>query len=258
MIQKKELGQHWLKDPVILQSICDQANLTTSDLVLEIGPGMGTLTQVLAARAKKVIALEFDPELASYLQIKDNLKNVDVINGDILKFDLTKLPKGYKVVANLPYYITSKIIRLLLESPNPPSVAVLLVQKEVAERLAAQPGQMSILAISAQFYADVTLGPIVTAKKFSPPPKVDSQVVILKHRGPKFADIDSKNFFHIVKAGFSEKRKTLRNSLSGGLNMPKVEVEQLLQAAQIDPLARAEALSLEDWYRLVKGFPIAG
>jgi 16S rRNA (adenine1518-N6/adenine1519-N6)-dimethyltransferase len=155
------------------------------------------------------------------------------------------------VVANVPYYITSKIVQMLSEAANPPSVAVLLVQKEVAERLAAKAGDMSILAISAQLYHDVELGPPVPAKYFIPPPKVDSQVVVMRRREqPLFENLDTKEFFRVVKAGFSAKRKKLRSSISGGLAISKPEAEQLLTAAGIDPNSRAEALALDDWYRL--------
>jgi 16S rRNA (adenine1518-N6/adenine1519-N6)-dimethyltransferase len=248
---KKSLGQHWLFDSNSLGAICDAAELTPDDTVLEIGPGLGPLTVELTARAKQVIAVELDERLARELPARVPAANLKVVHTDVLHFDLSQLPTGYKVVANVPYYITSLIVRFLLESPTPPSRAVLLVQKEVAERLAARTGDMSILAISAQLYAEVQLGPVVTADKFDPPPKVHSQVVTFVQRAePLFKDLDTKLFFRIVKAGFGEKRKTLRNSLSGGLAMQKDEIELLLGKAGIDPSARAEALSLEQWHSL--------
>jgi 16S rRNA (adenine1518-N6/adenine1519-N6)-dimethyltransferase len=248
---KKSLGQHWLFDSKSLGAICDAAEIAPNDELLEIGPGLGPLTVELTARAKHVTAIELDEQLARELPARIPAANLTVIHGDVLQFDLSQLPAGYKVVANVPYYVTSLIVRSLLESPTPPSRAVLLVQKEVAQRLAAKPGDMSILAVSAQFYAQVSLGAVVTADKFDPPPKVDSQVVIFDVRSkPLFADIDPKNFFRIVMAGFSEKRKTLRNSLSGGLGLPKDEVEIILKKAAIDPGARAETLSLEQWHAL--------
>ncbi len=257
-VAKKSLGQHWLFDSKSLGAICDAADITPTDTVLEIGPGLGSLTTELTQRAKQVVAVEIDGQLARELPSRVTAANLSVVHGDIVSFNLSSLPRSYKVVANVPYYVTSKIIRLLLESPTPPDMAVLLVQKEVAQRLAAQPGDMSILAVSAQFYAAVSLGPVVTRDKFNPPPKVDSQVVILqRHAKPLCADIDPKQFFRVVKAGFGEKRKTLRNSLSGGLHKDKIEVEQLLKKAGISPDKRAEALSLTDWYGLVKevGWP---
>lgn len=247
----KSLGQHWLRDRDVLAHIADCAEITDKDMVLEIGPGLGTLTSELLRRADRVTSVEFDPELARKLPKQFPGKNLTVIESDILSFDLSSLPAGYKVAANVPYYITSKIVQLLMTSQNKPSIAVLLVQKEVAERLAAQPGDMSILAVSAQLFAEVTLGDVVPAELFTPPPKVDSQVVILKTRPhPLLGGVSEKAFFRVVKAGFSAKRKMLRSSLSGGLALSKQEVEALLSKANIDPTARAESLSLEQWANL--------
>lgn len=249
----KSLGQHWLHDRSVLSQIADCANLKPDDTVLEIGPGLGTLTSEILRRAEKVIAVEFDMELADKLPKQFPGKNLQVVNCDILKFDLTKMPANYKVVANVPYYITSKIVQMLMTAENKPSVAVLLVQKEVAQRLAANPGDMSILAISAQVFADVYLGDEVPAKLFTPPPKVDSQVVVLKTKKTTiFKDIDESDFFKMVKAGFSAKRKKLRSSLSGGLNIYKPDAELMLEKAKINPDLRAEQLSIDDWVRLVK------
>lgn len=254
---KKSLGQHWLFDEQSLQAMCDAAEITKDDTVLEIGPGLGPLTVMLTARAKHVIAIELDEELARKLPARVPAANLTVVHGDILQFDLSQLPAGYKVVANVPYYVTSAIVRMLLESATKPSRAVLLVQKEVAERLAAVPGDMSVLAVSAQLYADVEVGPVVPADRFDPPPKVDSQVVALAVRKkPLFNDIDQKLFFRVVKAGFGEKRKTLRNSLSGGLALPKDKSEALLAAAGIAPTERAEKLSLDEWHALAAQYQI--
>ncbi len=252
----KSLGQHWLHDREVLAHIADCAELNETDTVLEIGPGLGTLTSELLRRSQKVMAVEFDAELARKLPGQFPGKNLEVIESDILSFDLSSLPAGYKVVANVPYYITSKIIQLLMTADNKPSASVLLVQKEVAQRLAAKPGDMSILAISAQLFADVTLGDVVPAEFFTPPPKVDSQVVILKTRTQPFLnDISEKEFFRAVKAGFSAKRKKLRSSLAGGLNIDKDQAEILLANAAISPDARAESLSLDDWARLAAILP---
>lgn len=247
----KSLGQHWLRDRLVLEHIADCADVQSGDTVLEIGPGLGTLTSELLRRADSVMAVEFDANLAKKLPGQFPGKNLTVINDDILQFDLSQLPAGYKVVANVPYYITSKIVQKLMTADNKPSVAVLLVQKEVAERIAARPGDMSILAISAQVFAEASLGDVVPAELFTPPPKVDSQVVILRARDqPLVAPADEKDFFRIVKAGFSAKRKKLRSSLSGGLGISKQDVEQLLQKADISPDARAEDLAISDWLRL--------
>src|SRR5262249_42571664 len=159
----------------------------------------------------------------------------------------TQLEPGYKVVANIPYYLTSNLIRVLCESNNPFSQAAILIQKEVAERVAAEPGQMSILSVSAQFYCEVSLGPVVPSELFTPPPKVDSQVLILKYREhPLFENVDTKQFFRIVKAGFSQKRKTLENSLSGGLAISKEQAREMLTTADIPAGQRAQALSLQE------------
>lgn len=249
----KSLGQHWLKDRDVLSAIADDAELTSDDVVLEIGPGLGTLTSELLRRCKKVVAVEFDDDLAAKLPDQFPGKNLEVVSQDILKFDLTTLPKDYAVVANVPYYITSKIVQLLMTSSNKPRIAVLLVQKEVAKRLAARAGDMSILAVSAQIFADVSLGDVVPAVYFTPPPKVDSQVVILKTRAKSLLhEVNEKDFFTVVKAGFSAKRKKLRSSLSGGLKIEKAIAVELLTGADINPDARAESLSIDDWIRLTK------
>lgn len=247
----KSLGQHWLRDRLTLEHIADCAEINTDDTVLEIGPGLGTLTSELLRRAHKVISVEFDSELARKLPGQFPGKNLEVVNSDILSFDLSVLPAGYKVAANVPYYITSKIVQMLMTSSNKPSVAVLLVQKEVAQRLAARPGDMSILAISAQVFAEVTLGDIVPAELFTPPPKVDSQVVILRTRpGPLVAPAQEKAFFRVVKAGFSAKRKKIRSSLAGGLGIDKDVAVRYLTAAGISIDARAEDVALDQWLAL--------
>ena len=250
---KKSLGQHWLKDPDILADIAEAAELTGDDVVLEIGPGLGTLTSRLLARANSVTAVEFDADLARKLPGQFPGKKLTVVNQDILQFDLNQLPKNYKVVANVPYYITSKIVEKLMTAENKPSIAVLLVQKEVAERIAAEAGNMSILSVSVQIFAEAELDIEVPSQFFTPPPKVDSQVVVLRTRNnPLITPEDQRDFFRIVKAGFSAKRKKLRSSLSGGLGIDKSAVEELLKNAGISPDARAEDLAIEDWKRLLK------
>lgn len=250
---KKSLGQHWLRDRDVLTHIADCADVSPSDTVLEIGPGLGTLTSELLRRAKSVTAVEFDADLARKLPGQFPGKNLTVIHQDILTFDLSVLPAGYKVVANVPYYITSKIVKLLMTAQNKPSVVVLLIQKEVAERLAAAPGDMSILAISAQVFAEVSLGEVVPAELFTPPPKVDSQVVVLRtHETPKIQPDEEKAFFRTVKAGFVARRKKLRSSLSGGLGISKEAAEQMLHEAGISPDARAEDLSVDQWRVLAR------
>ena len=248
---KKSLGQHWLKDRDVLARIAEEANIGPNDTVLEIGPGLGTLTSELLRRAKNVVAVELDGDLARKLPGQFPGKQLEVINEDILKFDLRTLPENYVVVANVPYYITSKIVQLLTTATNKPRTIVLLIQKEVAERMAAEPGEMSILAVSSQIFAKVRLGDIVPAELFTPPPKVDSQVVILDMRETPLVPAENeKAFFRMMKAGFIAKRKKLRSSLASGLHVSKEEVEALLRKHGISPDSRAEDLSIEDWLKL--------
>lgn len=247
----KALGQHWLKDRLILEAIADCVDIEPSDTVLEIGPGLGTLTSILLRRAEQVVAVEFDPQLARKLPAQFPGKNLIVHNEDILSFDTRTLPQDYLVVANVPYYITSKIIQTLSTAPNMPSQMALLVQKEVAERVAARPGDMSVLSVSAQLFWDVELGPVVGAEWFTPPPKVDSRVVILKRKAQALvAPADQKAFFRVVKAGFGERRKKLSSSLAGGLGMDKSAVRELLGEAGVAIEARAQELSVDDWIQL--------
>lgn len=254
-LPKKSLGQHWLSDETILQDIVDGANLSSEDDVLEVGPGQGTLTQTLLASGVNLTAVEYDEELFRHLEKTKNKfinhQNLIIVNNDILKFDLSKMPKGYKVVANIPYYLTSNLVRVLSESKNPPSSITLLVQKEVAQRICAAPGKMSILSVSAQNYYEASLGLIVPPEKFTPPPKVDSQVVNMVRRDqPISSPLDEKLFFRIVKAGFSSRRKTLLNSLSGGLGLPKENTEELLKSVGINPGKRPQELNINDWKNL--------
>lgn len=249
----KSLGQHWLTDRSILADIADEILIEKTDTVLEIGPGLGTLTSELLRRAGQVVAVEFDAELASKLPGQFPGTNLQVVNADILQYDLAKLPSGYLVVANVPYYITSKIVEKLLTASNKPRAIVLLVQQEVAERIAAPKGELSLLGLSAQIYANVRLGTLVPREYFTPPPKVDSQVAILELRDePLVSSIDERAFWRVAKAGFANKRKMLRSSIAAGLAIPKPAAEELLRHANIDPNLRAQDLSIDDWLRLAK------
>lgn len=246
---KKSLGQHWLHDTSVLNRICEAAKLEPTDTVLEIGPGLGTLTSQLVQRVEQVVAVEFDESLARDLPSRVVAENLQVYSQDILSFDLTKLTSGYKVVANIPYYLTSNLIRTLSESVNQPERIVILVQKEVAERVAAKPGSMSLLSVSAQLYWEVSLGDVVPANLFTPPPKVDSRVLIMQRRSsPLFPESDEKQLFRAVKAGFSSRRKKLRSSLSAGLRITKPEASKLLESAKINPDMRPQELSLQQWH----------
>ena len=245
----KSLGQDWLHDRAILEQIVARAHIETNDMILEVGPGLGTLTSVLLRYAKTVTAVEFDESLARKLPAQFPGKNLKVIRDDFLTLDLGQFPKNYKVVANVPYYITAKIIQKLLTSDNPPLVSVLLGQKAVAQRITSP--KRSLLSISAEVFTETDLGIEIPAKFFAPPPKVDSQVVILRRRtGPLVPKTEQKAFFRIVKAGFSEKRKKLRSSLAGGLQLEKSQVENLLRQVRISPGARAEELTVANWLEL--------
>ncbi len=252
---KKSLGQNFLVDEGALAKIAAAADLTASDTVLEIGPGLGSLTRHLAAAARRVVAVELDeamlPALRHTLQ---PYPNVEIVHSDILKYALTAsrsgLPPNYKVVANIPYYITSALIRRLLETDVRPALVVLTVQREVAERICADPGEgdMSLLAVSVQLYCAPRLVARIPAGAFYPPPEVDSAVLKLDvFAEPAVAVADTDRFFQVVKAGFSQKRKQLRNSLSGGLRLENHHVDELLLRAGIDPKRRAETLTLEEW-----------
>lgn len=248
----KQLGQHWLSDKTTLEYIVSFAHVTKKDTVLEIGPGPGTLTEFLSRAAAKVVAVEYDQDLALRLAARFSATNVTLIPDDIMQFDLNQMPENYKVVANIPYYLTSNLLRRLLESDNPPSQMTLLVQKEVAERIAAKPGDLSVLGISVQFYCQVESGEVIRADMFTPPPKVDSQVIKLKFRQKPLFDVDKERFFKLVKAGFREKRKKLPNSLAGGLSLTKEQTVKILIKSGIDPEVRAQQLSLEDWHKIYK------
>lgn len=252
---KKSLGQHWLQDEDALLAMCEAARLTEDDTVLEIGPGPGTLTRFLTEGAKWVVAVEFDEKLARELPGRVKADNLEVMNDDILRFDFAQMPPAYKVIANIPYYLTSHLIRRLSETENPPLTAVLLLQKEVAERVAAQPGDMSLLSVTAQYYWRVTLDRDVPASLFTPPPKVDSQILVMEYlQEPFFPNVDTKVFFRLVKAGFAQRRKTLLNALSAGLHISKDDVSRMCGQASVDPGRRAQTLSLEEWHAIYQAY----
>jgi 16S rRNA (adenine1518-N6/adenine1519-N6)-dimethyltransferase len=246
----KGLGQHFLVDKPSLEAIMDAAAVTKADTVLEIGPGLGVMTRPLTELAGKVVAVETDRVLAEILT-RDAPKNLQVVEEDILTFDVSALPAGYKAIANIPYYLTSKIFRLLIESPNPPSVMSVLIQKEVAERIVAKPGQLSILALSVQYYGHPEIVRIVERHKFWPAPAVDSAVLRVTLTGPAFP-ADPTKLFRLIKAGYGEKRKQLKNALAGSLNLSSEFAVQLIADAKLVPTARAQELDLKAWQRLYK------
>lgn len=250
MKNNKSLGQHWLKNRALLDQIADLgvAGTSTGTICLEIGPGLGTLTSSLLKRFSKVIAVEYDARLAENLPRSFPNTSLDVIQGDILQVDIGKIvgDQQYVVVGNIPYYITSPIIRKLLEAEPKPQKIVLLIQKEVAERVAAESGRHSLLSVTTQARADVELGPVVPAREFTPPPKVDSEVIILT---PHSDVALSPAALALVRRGFSSPRKKLAHNLAIP-EIPKSKWQQLLQENQISPDARAEDLDLLDWEEL--------
>lgn len=250
----KDLGQHWLNDFASLHAIVELAELKPSDNVLEIGPGPGALTEQLLNQATQVVAVEIDQALISRLGKRfSDRSNLTIVNSDIRHFDFSHLPLGYKVVANIPYYLSGYLIRRLSETSNPPSLCVLLVQKEVAERLSATPGKLSLLGVTAQAYWEVDLGLIIPAHLFSPAPKVDSQVVRLTRRKKiQVPDNLSEQFFGLINTAFNQRRKTLANSLSAGLNLDKQTVANYLHSSGIAPRCRPQELSLNEWIKLTQ------
>jgi len=255
----KRLGQSFLADPAVLQRIADAADLRPDDAVVEVGAGLGTLTRLLAERAGRVLAVEIDDGLLKVLREQmAGLANVQIVPGDILRvqpFGLT--PRGYKVLGNLPYYITSAILRRFLEQEPRPSLMVTTVQQEVAERIVAGPGEMSLLAVSVQFYGKPRIVSRIPAGAFYPPPEVDSAVLridVLEQ--PAVPGVDEKAFFRAVRAGFGQKRKTLRNSLRAGLVLDAGQVVAALTRAGVDPERRAETLSLAEWGAVVQALAV--
>lgn len=259
---RKGLGQHFLVDGGVLKDILSAAELKPTDTVIEVGPGLGVLTRELARRAGQVVAIELDDSLASLLkETLASFGNVTIVNQDILKVDPQALlrehfldrsgnPLYYKVVANLPYYITSPVLRHFLEASHKPQSLVVMVQKEVARQITAQPGRMSLLSISVQLYGEPRIVKYVRASSFYPAPEVDSAILKIAVYPRPVVEVDTKSFFTVVRAGFSAARKQLGNSLAQGLKVPKADILSLLDKAGIDSRRRAETLSLEEWAHL--------
>lgn len=251
---EKSLGQNFLVDEYALEQVVKAAEITPQDVVLEIGAGLGSLTRYLATYAHSVMAVELDRKLIPPLvQVVGQYTNVQVVEGDILAYDPTQLvsQKDYVVVANIPYYITSALLRHLLEARIPPKRLILTVQREVARRICARQGDMSLLALSVQVYGHPEIITHIPASAFYPPPKVDSSVLRIDlFASPLIPAPELELFFLLIKAGFSQKRKTLRNALSGGLRMPSAMAEALLIASDIDPMRRAETLDIAEWHHL--------
>jgi 16S rRNA (adenine1518-N6/adenine1519-N6)-dimethyltransferase len=267
---RKGMGQSFLVDEEVLPLIASAAELTPTDIVMEIGAGLGILTKELAKQAGWVIAVELDNKLATVLkQVLASFDNVTILNEDILQIQPAVLlqeqqasfpssinsPFKYKVVANLPYYITSPVLRCFLEASIRPQTMVVMVQKEVAETIVAEPGQMSVLSISVQFYGRARIIGYVSAQSFYPVPKVDSAILRIDlYSQPAVTVTDESSFFELVRAGFSASRKQIGNSLAQGLGLPKSDTLPLLEKAAIAPQRRAETLTLDEWAQLWQVF----
>ena len=262
---RKGLGQNFLVDESALRRIIAAADLSSADFVIEIGAGPGTLTRLLGEQAGRVLAVEIDSDMVNILRnVLAEVRNVDIIQGDILFFSIEKLlddagltaDEPYKVVANLPYYITSAILRHLLEAGRKPSCLVVTVQEEVAKRIVAKPGKMSLLAVSVQLYGVPKIVARIPAGAFYPVPKVDSSVLRIDLSDKPTVDVEDVSwFFAVVRAGFSARRKQLHNVLSRRLALPGEEVKAALSRSGIEPSRRAQTLTLSEWARLCRELP---
>jgi 16S rRNA (adenine1518-N6/adenine1519-N6)-dimethyltransferase len=258
---KKELGQNFLLSKKALEEIVQSAELSLNDIVLEIGAGTGILTEELAIKAKRVIAIEKDKRLISILRERfEKYQNVEILSGDVRniirsgkgrKTDNFPVPRPYKVVANLPYYLSSYIIRRFLEIENKPKIMILMLQKELAERICAKAGKMSLISAMVNFYGKPELGSIIKKDNFYPQPKVDSRILTIRNiKEP--CGIDIKIFFRILKIGFSSKRKMLIGNLKNGLGIPKEQIKKMFDDLGINKKARAQELTLKNWKELTE------
>ena len=262
---RKGLGQHFLIDREVFELITSTAELTPADVIVEVGPGLGVLTRELAKKTGLVIAIELDNKLAALLkQTLASFNNVIIINDDVLKIEpgallnQQKVRFPYKVVANLPYYITSPVLRHFLEASAKPQMMIVMVQKEVAEAIVAKPGEMSLLSVSIQFYGEPRIISYVPAQCFYPAPEVDSAILRIDLYPQPTVAVDEAGFFELVRGGFTAPRKQIANSLAQGLGLPKAEVLPLLETANIVPQRRAETLTLGEWAQLWRAFTRLG
>lgn len=254
MRPNKAFGQNFLTDRAVLEQVVGAAELDGTEQVLEVGAGTGVLTRELAKQAQRVVAVELERDMLALLaETTHHYPNVEVLARNLLYLDPQEVfgTEAYKLVANLPYYITAPTFRHFLESTNPPRLFVVMVQYEVAKRMVAAPGDLSLLGVSVQFYGRPRIIARVPATSFYPTPKVDSAILRLDVQPqPPLTPRERDTFFRLVQAGFSEKRKQLHNSLTSGLHRRNDEIRSWLVAAGIEAQRRAETLSIEEWLRL--------
>ncbi len=255
---EKSKGQNFLINESVYEKIIESANLNKDDTVLEVGPGLGFLTFKLAKKAKKVIAVEIDSKISDFLQTSiqaQEIKNIKVFNKDILKAkgsNFSKIGK-YKIVSNLPYNISSIFLRKFLSLSNKPELIILMLQKEVVERIIAKPPKMSLLAVSVQFYSDVALILNVPSDDFYPAPEVNSAIIKITPNKKRLESYEEeKKFFSLLRIAFKSKRKMLKNNLSSGLNLKMEEVLKCLNDLKIDEKTRPEQLNIDDWLKVYK------
>ncbi|GAC1456130.1 MAG: 16S rRNA (adenine(1518)-N(6)/adenine(1519)-N(6)) -dimethyltransferase RsmA [Ktedonobacterales bacterium] len=258
----KGFGQHLLEDRAALEAMVEAAEIAPTDAVLEVGAGMGVLTIALAERARRVVAVELERDILPVLrETTARFDNVEIIARNLLEVQPDEVfgQAPYKLVANLPYYITAPTLRHFLEAVNRPARLVVMVQKEVAQRMVAAPGDLSLLGLSVQFYGHARLVRVVPAASFFPPPQVDSAIVRVDlHSEPPLDPTLRRVLFGIAHAGFAERRKQLHNTLARNLMVPRETIEGWLATAGIDPTRRAEALSVDEWVRLAQVAAQAG
>jgi len=257
---RKSLAQHFLVDQGALRRVIAAADVQPTDVVAEVGPGTGLLTRLLAQKAARVIAVEMDEELIARLKKKlGHLPSLTIVQGDAREWDPATVGEPYKVVANLPYYAATPIVRRFLECSLPPTVMAVTVQREVAQSMAAGPGKMRTLSVAVQLYGRPRIMGYIQPRSFRPPPKVTSAIVRIEvYEKPTLSLDDTDAFFRVVRAGFSSARKQLRNSLGHSFGLTGTRMEEVLHDAEIDPRLRAEALGMEAWGRLYDAFRSQG
>jgi 16S rRNA (adenine1518-N6/adenine1519-N6)-dimethyltransferase len=255
----KSMGQNFLVEPAVVQSIGEVAGVNDKDLVIEIGPGMGILTRELLSRGATVVGVELDRDLARFLKADlADVRTFSLVEQDARHVEIEEITRGrpYQVVANLPYSAATVIMRHFMESPSAPTRMTVMVQKEVAERMTAEPGSMSLLGLATDLYADARIAFIVPPNVFLPPPKVESAVVVLDVRDElRGTEAMRDRMFELATMAFQRKRKTISNGLSMGLGQPKAELDDILATIDIDAKRRPQTLSVDEWLRIAEALP---